>query len=36
VCAVIYVVFSITTLYYVGYPLLIAYFYFAIKRLRIS
>ena len=35
VCAVIYVLFSITTLYYVGYPLLIAYFYFAIKRLKL-
>ena len=35
VCAVIYVVFSITTLYYVGYPLLIAYFYFAIKHLKL-
>ena len=34
VCAVLYTVFSITTLYYVGYPLLIAYFYFAIKRLK--
>ena len=34
ICAVVYVVFSITTLYYIGYPLLIAYFYFAIKRLR--
>ena len=34
VCAVLYTVFSITTLYYVGYPLLIAYYYFAIKRLR--
>ena len=34
VCAVLYVVFSITTLYYVGYPLLIAYYYFAIKRFR--
>ena len=33
VCAVCYVVFSITTLYYIGYPLLIAYFVFAIKRL---
>lgn len=31
VCAVLYVVFSITTLYYIGYPLLIAYYYFAIK-----
>jgi hypothetical protein len=35
VCAVIYVVFSITTLYYVGYPLLIGYYYFAIKRLKL-
>ena len=34
ICAVVYVVFSITTLYYIGYPLLIAYFYFAIKRVR--
>ena len=34
VCAVLYTVFSITTLYYIGYPLLIAYFYFAIKRLK--
>ncbi len=33
VCAVCYVVFSITTLYYLGYPLLIAYYVFAIKRL---
>ena len=33
VCAVDYVVFSITTLYYLGYPLLIAYYVFAIKRL---
>jgi hypothetical protein len=33
VCAVCYVVFSITTLYYIGYPLLIAYYVFAIKRL---
>ena len=33
VCAVCYVVFSITTLYYIGYPLLIAYYYFAIKQL---
>ena len=33
ICAVCYVVFSITTLYYIGYPLLIAYFYFAIRRL---
>ena len=34
VCAVDYVVFSITTLYYIGYPLLIAYYYFAIRRLK--
>ena len=34
ICAVVYVVFSITTLSYIGYPLLIAYFYFAIKRVR--
>jgi len=33
ICAVDYVVFSITTLYYIGYPLLIAYYYFAIRRL---
>ena len=33
VCAVCYVVFSITTLYYIGYPLLIAYYVFAIRRL---
>lgn len=32
VCAVDYILFSITTLYYVGYPLLVAYTYFAIKR----
>ena len=34
ICAVVYVVFSVTTLYYIGYPLLIAYFYFAIKRVK--
>lgn len=34
VCAVLYTLFSITTLYYIGYPLLIAYYYFAIKRLK--
>ena len=34
VCAVLYVVFSITTLYYVGYPMLIAYYYFAIKMFK--
>lgn len=32
VCAVDYIVFSLSTLYYVGYPLLIAYFYFALSR----
>ena len=34
VCAVCYVVFSITTLYYIGYPLLIAYYIFAFRRQR--
>ena len=32
VCAVDYVVFSVSTLYYIGYPLLVAYFFFAIRR----
>ncbi|MBP1542121.1 MAG: zinc ribbon domain-containing protein [Prevotella sp.] len=32
VCAVDYVVFSIFTLYYVGYPLLLAYVYFSVSR----
>lgn len=32
VCAVDYIVFSITTLYYVGYLLLVAYIWFAIRR----
>lgn len=32
VCAVNYIVFSISTLYYVGYPLLLLYGYWAIKR----
>ena len=36
VCAVCYVVFSITTLYYIGYPLLIAYYVFAIRRLSLQ
>ena len=36
VCAVAYVVFSITTLYYIGYPLLIVYYVFAISRLRLQ
>ena len=34
VCAVDYVVFSIFTLYYIGYPLLIAYIVFALGRYR--
>lgn len=34
ICSVCYVVFSITTLYYIGYPLLIAYYIFAIRRFR--
>lgn len=34
VCAVDYVVFSIFTLYYVGYPLLVAYVVFALYRYR--
>lgn len=36
VCAVNYVVFSVTTLYYIGYPLLITYFIFAIRRLALQ
>lgn len=36
ICAVDYVVFSITTLYYIGYPLLIAYYIFAICRLMLQ
>ena len=36
VCAVLYVVFSITTLYYIGYPLLIVYFVFALRRLSLQ
>lgn len=32
VCAIDYVVFSISTLYYVGYPLFVAYAIFAIRR----
>ena len=36
VCAVDYVVFSITTLYYIGYPLLIAYIVFALHRLSLQ
>lgn len=32
ICAVDYIIFSISTLYYVGYPLLIAYYVYAIRR----
>lgn len=32
VCAVDYVVFSVCTLYYIGYPLLAAYYVFSIRR----
>lgn len=32
VCAVNYIVFSLSTLYYIGYPLYAAYLYFAVKR----
>ena len=32
VCAVNYIIFSVSTLYYIGYPLLIVYVYLAIKR----
>lgn len=31
VCALNYILFSISTLYYIGYPLLVAYFWFAIR-----
>lgn len=31
VCAADYIVFSISTLYYLGYPLLVAYYFFAIR-----
>lgn len=34
VCAVDYIVFSVLTLYYIGYPLLVAYFGFAIWRYK--
>ena len=34
VCAVDYVVFSISTLYYIGYPLLVAYVIYAIRKAR--
>ena len=32
VCAVNYIIFSVSTLYYIGYPLLLVYVYWAIKR----
>ena len=32
ICAIDYVVFSISTLYYIGYPLLIAYILFAVYQ----
>ncbi len=32
VCATLYIVFSVTTLYYVGYPLLVAYIWFAVTH----
>lgn len=32
VCAVDYIIFSISTLYYIGYPLLLVYFVFALQR----
>lgn len=32
VCAVDYIIFSITTLYYIGYLILVVYFVFALKR----
>lgn len=31
ICMVDYVIFSVATLYYIGYPLLVAYFYFSVK-----
>lgn len=34
VCAIDYIVFSLTTLYYLGYPLLLVYFWFSISRWR--
>ena len=32
VCALNYIIFSISTLYYIGYPLLAAYIFFALRR----
>lgn len=34
VCAVLYIVFSISTLYYIGYPMLIAYCWFAYSQYK--
>ena len=34
VCALNYIVFSVTTLYYIGYPLLFLYIYFALTKYR--
>ena len=34
VCGILYIIFSISTLYYVGYILLIAYIWFAIKKYK--
>lgn len=34
VCALDYIVFSVTTLYYIGYVILVAYIYFAIRAYR--
>lgn len=34
VCALDYIIFSVTTLYYIGYVILLAYFYFAIRAYR--
>ena len=32
VCALCYIVFSISTLYYIGYPLLVLYIWWALKK----
>ena len=34
VCALDYIIFSVTTLYYIGYALLLAYFWFAIRAYK--
>lgn len=36
VCALDYIVFSVFTLYYIGYPLLLAYYVYAIRRFKKS